>query len=359
VRRRIVVLGATGRTGRLVADELAGVGSVLLAGRDEVALAEVGERTGLPTALVDVTHPGVLAAVLHPGDVLLSLVGPYDLLGDAVVAAAIDANATYVDVAGEPAFLDRVYGVHGPAAALRGVALLPAAGLECLPGHLVAHEALLAVGDDAASVQVAYLTEGGLDSGGAAGRRSLVRAMSHPTTTYHRARLRQEHVGARRSSITAAGRRHHTLSIGGAEVWTLPAHHRSLVSVDVHTGWFGPLGPAVSLSTRFAWPFRAVGADRVVDQALRVIGDGPAGALDEGLSRVVARVRAADGTTVAGREAIGGNPVVLAARLAAAAADRLALADVRDLPTGATDPIAVFGREGLAELCSWAGVVVV
>ncbi len=352
----MVVLGATGRTGRLIAEEMAGTDQVLLLGRDPMALGELGERLGLATA---VTTLEGLGAHLQPGDVLLSAVGPYDLVGDAVVQSAMRAAVTYVDVAGEPAFLDRVYNQHGPEAAILGTTLLPGAGYEHIPGHLVAHEALRAVGDEGRSVEIAYLTDGGLEAGGAGGRRSLVRAMSRPTTTFHRGGLRQENVGARRSSFRAAEVRHHTLSIGGAEVWTLPLHHPRLTSVDVHTGWFGPLGPAVSLSTRFAMPFRVVGGDRVVDQALRVIGDGSSAALSEGTSRVVARVRAADGTVIARREAVGGNAIVVAARLAAATADRLALRDLRDLPTGATDPIAAFGAEGVADLCSWAGMVVI
>lgn len=355
VRRRIVVLGATGRTGRLVADELSGSSQVVLVGRDGRALEEVGERSGLPTATSTLDD---LAWVLQPGDVVLNLIGPFDVLGDHVVEAVVTANATYLDVAAEPAFLARIHQRHGPAAAHRGVTLLPALGYEGATGHLVADGALEPVGESGASVQVAYLTRLGSDPGGAGARRALARRMTQPTVTYHRGRHHPEHVGARRSAFTAAGSRHHTVSLGGAEIWSLPLRHPSLSSVDVHTGWFGPLGPAVSLSTRLAGPFRALGGDRLVDQALRVLGDGPTVLPGAGASRVVARVRSTDGTTIARREAVGGSPTDVTARLAAAAADRLALADLRDLPVGVTDPLAVFGGDGLAELCSWAGVVV-
>ena len=350
------MLGATGQVGRLVADELAGSEQVLLLGRDPDVMHDLGDRTGLRGLAVPIDG---LGGVLQPGDVLLSLVGPYDMLGDRVVEAAVAANVTYLDVAAEPTFLARVHERHGPAAALRGVTLLPGMGYESATGHLVAHEAVLPVGDAAVSVEVAYLTRLGLDPGGSGARRSLVRRMTQPTMTFHRGRMQSEHVGARRASFTAAGTRHQTVSLGGAEVWSLPRHHRSLSSVDVHTGWFGPLGAAVSLSSRFAGPFRAVGGDRLVDQALRVLGDGPTVLPSEGASRTVARVRSADGTTIARREAVGARPVSVTARVAAAAADRLALTVLRDLPVGATDPLAVFGRDGLAELCGWAGVVII
>ena len=81
--------------------------------------------------------------------------------------------------------------------------------------------------------------------------------------------------------------------------------------------------------------------------------------LAEGSSRFVARVRGQNGRVVAEREAAGGNPIVLAARLAAGVVQRLAEADLRDLPTGATDPVAVFGLSELAALAEWAGLVAV
>ncbi len=351
-----MLLGANGRIGRLIAGELAGSGQIVIAGRDRTALEAMSRTLDLAVAVTDLKG---LAGILHPGDVLINAVGPYDLLGDGILSCAIRSGVTYLDLAAEPAFLDRVYRVHGPEAALHGVTVVPAAGYEHVPGHMVSHEALLAVGADAASVEVAYLSEGGPDAGGPDGRRSLVRSLSQETTTFHRGRLIRENVGARRSSFSVGGGRHPTVSRGGAEVWTLSRHHPRLASVDVHTGWFGPLGPAVSLSTRFAGPFRALGGDRVVDHALRALGEGLNGAPSAGASRIVARVRGADGTVIARREAVGAPPYVVAARLVAALADRLARTDLRDLPVGATDPLALLGREGLIEVCGWAGVVMI
>jgi hypothetical protein len=55
---------------------------------------------------------------------------------------------------------------------------------------------------------------------------------------------------------------------------------------------------------------------------------------------------------------VGTNPVRVTARLAAAAADRIACTPVAEIPTGATDALAVLGREGLADLASFAGMAI-
>lgn len=350
------MLGATGRTGRLLAQELAGDGGTLLVGRRADAVEEVGVRTGLDTTVSGLAN---LTGVLLPGDVLVNCTGPYDVLGDQVVEAAIRAGATYVDVAGEPAFLRRLHGALGRQARRRGVTLVPAVGYEYLPGLLLGEEVLAALGggDEAASVEIAYLADGGLEAGSASGRRSLVRALTRPTTTYADGVWRVEQVAARRGRFRAGGREHATVSLGGAEVWALPIRHHGLQRVDVHTGWFGPLGPLVSVVARLAGPARTLAVDRVLDSAVGVLGDGSESALARGTSRFVARVRDHEGHVIARREAVAGNAIVLAARLGAATAQALAATDLRDLPTGTTDPVAALGRERVARLAEWAGLV--
>ena len=354
MRRRIVVLGATGLTGRLVAAELAGRDGVLLAGRRPDALRDLGRATALPVRTCTLLG---LPGILVPGDVLLSCVGPYDVHGGPVVEAAIAAGATYLDVNGEPRFLASLHRDHDEAARLAGVTLLPSVGYEYLPGVLLGDQVARAAGRDGVAVEVAYLAEGGLEAGSAGGRRSLVRALTRPTTTFADGRLREEPVAARRDRFLAGGRSHSTVSLGGAEAWALPGRHPHLRHVDVHTGWFGPLGPAVSVVTRLSGPARMLALDRVLDQAVAVLGDGPAEGLQGGVSRFVARVRDAGGVLLARREAVAGNPIRLAARLAAGCAEAVADMALADLPAGVVDPVTVLGPDGAADVAQWAGLV--
>lgn len=354
MQRRIVLVGSTGRTGRLVAAELEGRSPVLLVGRDTDALRSLAASTGHDWVAAGLSD---LGGVLVPGDVVLTCAGPYDAIGDEVVRAAITVGATYLDVSGEPAFLARVYGEHASAAARAGVCLLPAVGYEYLPGHLVAGAALDVAGPSASRVEIAYLADGGLEAGSAGGRASLLRALGRPTVTYRGGHHVQERIGARTGTFTAGGRRRRTASLGGAEVWTLPRRQPRLRGVDVHTGWFGPASPAVGVAARLASVARTLGVDHIVDAGIGALGDGPEAALQQGTSRFVARVRDRHGTLLARREAVGGNPIMLAGRLAAATASRLAEIDLRELPPGASDPLSVLGSDGLERVSGWAGLV--
>ena len=69
---RIIVFGATGYTGRLVAERLAAQGArPVLAGRDERRLGELAERLGgLETVKADAMRRNSVFAAVEPGDVL-------------------------------------------------------------------------------------------------------------------------------------------------------------------------------------------------------------------------------------------------------------------------------------------------
>ena len=122
----VVVLGATGYTGRLIAAHLADAGvPLVLAGRRESALAELGAALGVQALrVVDVTSPTDLDAALAGAGAVVTSVGPFLALGLPVAEAAVRAGVHYVDTTAEQAFIDRLYGrLHG-AAADAGVALL-------------------------------------------------------------------------------------------------------------------------------------------------------------------------------------------------------------------------------------------
>src|SRR5918993_3824110 len=106
---RIVLFGATGYTGRLVAAALVARGAdPLLAARDrkraEALSAELAGPGGAPpeVAEADVHRPETVRALVERGDVLVSTVGPFARWGSAALAAAVDAGSHYFDSTGEP-----------------------------------------------------------------------------------------------------------------------------------------------------------------------------------------------------------------------------------------------------------------
>lgn len=152
----IVVLGATGLTGRLVVAQLislndaartqpatgAGGGSACrwaVAGRDrgrlDAVLAELGAAQ-IPAIVADVTNPESLAALAERTTVLLNLAGPYTPGAEAVIEACIAAGTSYADLSGEIPLLQRVNRRFDHAAVRAGVAVVQMAGWEAMPADL-------------------------------------------------------------------------------------------------------------------------------------------------------------------------------------------------------------------------------
>lgn len=141
----VVLLGATGFTGVLTARYLAEHAPAGLrwglAGRNEDRLAEVraelGEAcAGLPLLHADVSDPASLAALATSTRVLVTTVGPYLEHGEAVVRACAEAGTDYLDLTGEPEFVDRMYVAHHATAVRTGARLVHAAGFDSVPHDL-------------------------------------------------------------------------------------------------------------------------------------------------------------------------------------------------------------------------------
>jgi short subunit dehydrogenase-like uncharacterized protein len=109
VAAQIVVFGATGYTGRLVADALVERGArPVLAARNRSALDRMAaELGGLDTAVADVAQPESVHALVERGDVLVSTVGPFLRFGRPALDAAVEKGALYLDSTGEPPFIRR------------------------------------------------------------------------------------------------------------------------------------------------------------------------------------------------------------------------------------------------------------
>lgn len=142
----IVVYGATGYTGRLVAEYLAQeyAGDTALrwamAGRNIEKLAAVREQIGAPadTPLVvaDASDPASLYAMAERSRVVLTTVGPYQLYGSELVAACAETGTDYVDLCGEPAWMRQMIDAHGDAAKASGARIVFSCGFDSIPFDL-------------------------------------------------------------------------------------------------------------------------------------------------------------------------------------------------------------------------------
>jgi len=170
----IVLLGATGFTGTLIADYLAdhapSAVRIGLAGRDREKLEGARARTGAryELATVDATDGSALRALTARTRVLITTVGPYLVHGDPVVAACADTGTDYLDLTGEPEFADLTYLRHHARALATGARLLHACGFDSVPHDLGAQFTVDQLPEDAPVTVRAYVRMQGTFSGGTA-----------------------------------------------------------------------------------------------------------------------------------------------------------------------------------------------
>lgn len=138
----VVLFGATGFTGGLTAEYLARQAPSglrwALAGRNPEKLAAVRDRLGVDVPLLhaDATDPNSLTDVADATRVVISTVGPYLEHGEPLVAACAEAGTDYVDLTGEPEFVDRVYLAHHATAQRTGARIVHACGFDSVPHDL-------------------------------------------------------------------------------------------------------------------------------------------------------------------------------------------------------------------------------
>ena len=138
----IIVYGASGYTGRLVAEYLTQTGAKgwAMAGRDLTKLAEVRDLIGAPadTPLVkaDASDMASLEAMVRRARVIITTVGPYQLYGNELVAACAAAGTDYVDLCGEPGWMRSMIDAHDAAAKASGARIVFSCGFDSIPFDL-------------------------------------------------------------------------------------------------------------------------------------------------------------------------------------------------------------------------------
>src|ERR1700684_794472 len=139
----IVVYGATGFTGQLVAEYLAahyrGDRELkwAMAGRSLDKLASVRDAIGAPadTPLIvaDASDPTSLKAMVDQTGSVLTTVGPYQLYGSELVAACAGSGTDYLDLCGEPLWMRQMIERHEATATASGARIVFSCGFDSVP----------------------------------------------------------------------------------------------------------------------------------------------------------------------------------------------------------------------------------
>jgi short subunit dehydrogenase-like uncharacterized protein len=187
----LVVYGASGFTGQLVAEYLAARSAAepglrwALAGRQPQRLAAVREAIGaspaLPLLHADAADPASLQALAAQTKLVLTTVGPYQLHGSSLVAACAAAGTDYVDLCGEPAWMREMIDAHHDTARASGARIVFSCGFDSIPFDLgvwfVQQEAIRRFGAPAPRVKGRVRrSKGGFSGGTAASLRATLAA---------------------------------------------------------------------------------------------------------------------------------------------------------------------------------------
>jgi short subunit dehydrogenase-like uncharacterized protein len=129
-----MIYGATGYTGRLVAEEAVRRGyKPLLVGRSEGKLKKLAGSLNLEYAVAPIDDPTLLEAVVRRVKLVYHAAGPFVRTSQPMLRACLAAGAHYLDITGETQVYQNIY-QYDSAAQEKGITLLPGVGFDFLPG---------------------------------------------------------------------------------------------------------------------------------------------------------------------------------------------------------------------------------
>ncbi|XP_051141030.1 probable mitochondrial saccharopine dehydrogenase-like oxidoreductase At5g39410 [Andrographis paniculata] len=146
-----VILGASGFTGKYVVREAlkflntpnSALKSLALAGRSTSRLSEALKWAAGPNPppkvsllTADTSDPSSLARLAAQTRLILDCVGPFRLYGEPVVAACVESGCDYLDISGEPEFMEKMEALYHDKAAASGALVVSACGFDSVPAEL-------------------------------------------------------------------------------------------------------------------------------------------------------------------------------------------------------------------------------
>jgi short subunit dehydrogenase-like uncharacterized protein len=227
----LALFGATGFTGGLTADYLAAHAPAqmrwALVGRNRAKLEEVAARLAAaspqgpkPDLLVaDAGDRGALDEVARATRVVVTTVGPYALYGEPLVAACAAAGTDYVDLTGEPEFVDRMWLQHHTEAERSGARIVHCCGFDSIPHDLGAFFTVQQLPEGVPLSVNGYVRSNASYSGGTFHSAINGFGRARQTLSAAKERRRAEQRPAGRKIHSAPSRIRHEERLGG---WAVP-----------------------------------------------------------------------------------------------------------------------------------------
>ncbi|KAJ7496625.1 Saccharopine dehydrogenase-domain-containing protein [Mycena latifolia] len=176
----VLLLGATGFTGRLIAKYLSAhqdSASFTFAlgarsrSRLDALVSDLGLGSAVQLHVVDVSRPEQIEAAVASATVVINTVGPFWTSGTPVVKACVKHGVHYVDLAGETEWIKRIVTTFHYTATKSGAIIVPSCGFDSLPADITTYISSKTLRDSAGEpVDIdtsvsAYTLKGGFSGG--------------------------------------------------------------------------------------------------------------------------------------------------------------------------------------------------
>lgn len=361
---KILLLGATGATGRLILEQLIARGlKPMLVGRNQEKLAALSEKFGgLDVAIADAQQPESLKRVIEAGDLLISTVGPFGQLGKIPLRVAVEQGAHYMDSTGEPEFMSHVYRDYEPKLKNAQMVVMTACGFDYVPGQLAAGKLMQELGDQVSTLNVTYSTaDGSLANLTSGTLSSFCSAITEQGTFYSDGQWRQDYLGGQVHEITAGDKKVMGISVPASECYELPRIYPGLKNVNVYLAWFASLAGAMSLFNRLQHQLYKIPGYRSLLSAIGKRIPVPnrtspsITARDEGNSLIVAEAYNSKGELLGERRIDGHNMYYYTGEIMAWMAAQIQSGQIKEY--GVVGPLRAFGLEAFAQAHKEMGFV--
>lgn len=244
----VIVYGATGFTGRLVADAMEWLGHpCIIAGRNEEKLKALAEK--LPSKpeyrVADAMNPDSLKGLFEGASAVASTVGPFRKFGIPVVKAALEQGVHYADTTGEQTFQLKVRDNFHDQLVEKGLTFITGQAYEYAPGYLGAHLLNKRFGP-ISRLESFYLVKNGAASRGT--KKSGLGMLSETFLTWHEGKLAPRYAPPRplRVVLPHSEKTWHTIPFPGGDEVLVPQEIPGLQHFSTHLVL--PPGPAKALS---------------------------------------------------------------------------------------------------------------
>lgn len=146
----VIILGASGFTGKYVIREAlkflnvpsSPLNNLAIAGRNTSKLSQALQWASHPNPppqisilTADTTDPSSLRHLASQTKIILNCVGPFRLYGEPVVQACVDSGCDYLDICGEPEFMERMEMMYHDKAMENGSLVVSACGFDSIPAE--------------------------------------------------------------------------------------------------------------------------------------------------------------------------------------------------------------------------------